>query len=453
MCGSNGTGKSSFVDALEKVLTGKCSSLDTGDQGISWKEYGKHISANGDPEVEVTLAEGENVTVLNLTTDHSKLRKQIQSFLTAACQQSFILRRRALIDFINAKPKDRYEAVEAFLNLHKFNAFEGRLKEMLERVTTRLTAASSLKQVTEETLRRQLNMAAEPIEEETCLSAINKFLSRASVSEIPTLNEAAARLAEINAILLSYTNMEQLQKVELLLTKVSELPPSADIVKTATTYREARQIYLNERAKLKGQFYAEVLEKGLKWISDDSLDHCPLCDNSINRDEVSNRLAERLAEQRELRDLDSKQANAHLNFRSSLLGHRDALRVIETQWKAVLDTEFPTVALNALAELRMGEETHRERVELERIDQDVQKLAKVNLDAVASELRKSLEAQKNVLPDFQQYSMLMEAKAGLTVALAQLDKLKLNTAEIDRLAQAQPQIKKIMELASKASAL
>ncbi len=52
LVGDNGTGKSSYIDAIEKVLTGKCSSLDTGDQGLSWDKQGKHVSSKSPPEIE-----------------------------------------------------------------------------------------------------------------------------------------------------------------------------------------------------------------------------------------------------------------------------------------------------------------------------------------------------------------------------------------------------------------
>jgi hypothetical protein len=39
-----------------------------------------------------------------------------------------MLRRRTLLAFINAKPAQRYEAIEEFLRLEKFNTFEEKLK-------------------------------------------------------------------------------------------------------------------------------------------------------------------------------------------------------------------------------------------------------------------------------------------------------------------------------------
>jgi recombinational DNA repair ATPase RecF len=451
LCGSNGTGKSSFIDALEKVLTGKCSSLDTGDQGISWKEYGKHVDADGDPEIEVTLADGENITPLNLTTDPSKLRKQLQLFLVAACQQSFILRRRALIDFINAKPKERYQALEGFLNLHRFNAFEGLLKRASDDLAGKHAAKLNLKRTIEETLRKQLNMnAGDPVEEGTCLSAISKFLGEASLQPIHTVQQASETIAEIDAMLLSDTNMDKLKEVDILLAKLAEVPLSSNAIKTGRSFKDARQRYLNEQAKLKGQFYSEVLEKGIRWINDDTLDNCPLCNNQIDRPAVTKYVAGRLADQKELLELDKKQSDAHLNFKNSLLRHKDAFQAIERKWEPVLGRKFLAPHSEAVANLVAIEIAHRRQLDMSVVDADIEKLVQINLDDIAVSLKEELESHKSVLPDFQQYSRLHQAKSSLQLVLSQLDQVKTLAFEINRLAEAQPQIKKIVDLASKA---
>lgn len=106
LCGSNGMGKSSFIDAIEKVLTGKCSSLDTGDQSISWTKHGTHIESKKPPEIEITLTDGNKNVSVKLDTYPPTLDKNIQTFLGVASQQSFILRRRTLLNFIDANPKN-----------------------------------------------------------------------------------------------------------------------------------------------------------------------------------------------------------------------------------------------------------------------------------------------------------------------------------------------------------
>ncbi|HXR04146.1 MAG TPA: ATP-binding protein [Verrucomicrobiae bacterium] len=86
LVGDNGTGKSSYVDAIEKVLTGKCSSLDTGDQGLSWDKQGKHISSKSPPEIQLVITDGNKDFSIALDTSFAALEKPVQALLSAARQ-------------------------------------------------------------------------------------------------------------------------------------------------------------------------------------------------------------------------------------------------------------------------------------------------------------------------------------------------------------------------------
>src|SRR5687768_915645 len=46
LLGDNATGKSSYIDALEYLLTRSCSSLDIGRAGVNWQDGGVHILAD-----------------------------------------------------------------------------------------------------------------------------------------------------------------------------------------------------------------------------------------------------------------------------------------------------------------------------------------------------------------------------------------------------------------------
>src|SRR5439155_6349175 len=131
LAGDNGTGKSSYIDALEKVLTGRCGSLDTGDQGLSWTKQGKNIASTSPPEIELIVANGAKD--FSITQDGAGAIRDlsIRKMLAAADRQGFLLRRRTLLAFINTKPADRYRAVADFLRLEHFNALEAKIKTLL----------------------------------------------------------------------------------------------------------------------------------------------------------------------------------------------------------------------------------------------------------------------------------------------------------------------------------
>jgi predicted ABC-type ATPase len=127
--GCNGVGKTSWVDAIEKPLTGRCSSVETGDQAVSWTKHGTHIRAT-EPSVVLVLTDGAKNYEVTLNTDPVTLPAPVRKLLTAAKQYGFILRRRTLLDFILAKPQDRYKAIQGFLNLDEYAAFERKLKDL-----------------------------------------------------------------------------------------------------------------------------------------------------------------------------------------------------------------------------------------------------------------------------------------------------------------------------------
>jgi len=106
LAGDNGTGKSSYIDALEKVLTGRCGSLDTGDQGLSWSKQGKNVASKVPPEIELIVGNGAKDCAITQDGPAPNCESSIQAMLTAACRQSFLLRRRTLLAFINAKPAE-----------------------------------------------------------------------------------------------------------------------------------------------------------------------------------------------------------------------------------------------------------------------------------------------------------------------------------------------------------
>src|SRR5271165_531061 len=94
----NGVGKTSWVDAIEKPLTGRCSSVETGDQSLSWVKHGAHINSDDPPAVTLVLSDGGSDYEIHLQSDQATLPSSVRALLSAAKQCSFILRRRTLLD-------------------------------------------------------------------------------------------------------------------------------------------------------------------------------------------------------------------------------------------------------------------------------------------------------------------------------------------------------------------
>ena len=80
--GENGTGKSSFVDALEKLFTGRVSTLDGRAQGLSSDQHGPHIR-DGQYSTRIAITfDDTSSTVFDFRTSLPSLPpKQLTSLL------------------------------------------------------------------------------------------------------------------------------------------------------------------------------------------------------------------------------------------------------------------------------------------------------------------------------------------------------------------------------------
>src|SRR6266852_1242691 len=79
--GENGTGKSSFVDALERLLLGRVSTLD-GRAGLSSERHGPHIRAQDFPTKIVLTFDDKDATSHSLETSSIFLPEQIRDYLS-----------------------------------------------------------------------------------------------------------------------------------------------------------------------------------------------------------------------------------------------------------------------------------------------------------------------------------------------------------------------------------
>lgn len=446
ICGDNGSGKSSFVEAIEKALTGKCGSLDRGVAGLSSETQGQNVGCEGPPEIELVLTDGNRDERLTLGTDRSQLPGSVQSFLEAACHQSFVLRRRTLLDFVDARPHDRYEVVERFLNLRKFMALEEDLRGMLRACQAKLEESKGEKGEAEGSIRRRLGIDPEGwLDEEACQGKVNEALDSLGMNTIESPVDARNRLEQLRVK--SGRLSDSLGSFLALVTRVEELPSGSAVLKAAQTYGELRREAVEEEAKLRGHFYGEVLTTGLQWITEDSLHFCPLCNSLIDIAEVTKWVCGRLAEHEGLTRLRQKQAEAWEAFKETLAKHRDALAALRGEWGESVGKEFPSVGQEALTGLRELATVHDALLSPDRVRSDAQVIASLHLDAVSSTLRDLAQEGAQGYPDSQQYKQLYQTEERLLTYCDDWPRVVAAEARIQRLTVASSQLQRIVELA------
>jgi hypothetical protein len=451
LAGDNGTGKSSYIDALEKVLTGRCGSLDTGDQGLSWSKQGKNVASKAPPEIELVVANGATDCAITQDGPAPNCNGSIQPMLTAARRQSFLLRRRTLLAFINAKPADRYRAVADFLRLERFNEFEGKIKTFLTTCQNEIAAHKRIKQIEEIALRQQLTISpATTVDEERCMETINATLGTVGLSPIVDIQSIPGRAREVDRQLAAFSKIEEVQKLQLLRTLTMEVPALDDLERLAITYRKARQTAVTEETKLKGNFYQQVLEEGSEWIRAGSLKQCPLCESAIDPVNVIKRVQQRLNEHKELSKLRASQDIARANFTKAVTGSADALVRIKSKWSDAMGSDLPNLAQSLIDLLNRIAAMHAVLAEPSVIEKDARELTSAASQSVLASLLTAIDSKLKGYPSADTYQRLAKAKAALQAVLIHWKKIAVADTHIDRLENARSQLQRVLELAEKA---
>ena len=166
--GENGTGKSSFVDAFEKLFTGRVSTLDGRAQGLSSDRHGPHIRNVGSPpRIAVTFDDPASSTFAQDSAPAS-LPLEIQKYVESARENLYILRRRQVLEFIDCQPRERYDLLRPFLPLSGIEAMENAIRAARERAESEAQRAGqevgryiSLERLIEQTKERYY----EPLEQ------------------------------------------------------------------------------------------------------------------------------------------------------------------------------------------------------------------------------------------------------------------------------------------------
>lgn len=259
--GENGTGKSSFVDALEWLFTGRISTLDGRAQELSSQKHGPHIRSSAPPFVSLTFAAPENITIDSMRIP-TNLSISMSQYLAGAKENLYIMRRSQLSRFIDSQPRDRYALLRPFISLGKIDEVEETFRnaadvtrEELSKVDYRIDRlASELK------LRFALRSGVTAPTEADLATSISKLLAEHGLTPLDNLGDIAGRITTLDAVLSEFGD---LSRQSTLLTAVHAL----DQVKTSIPVADI-EAALNAIVSLKERetreaaiFFESVLEE------------------------------------------------------------------------------------------------------------------------------------------------------------------------------------------------
>jgi|SRR5882672_1474249 len=316
--GENGTGKSSFIDALEKLLTGGVSTLDARGQGISSQTYGPHIRSRLEA-CEIAISFGESAS-LDLKSAVSASAHTVQEYAQAARQPVYILRRGQILAFIESQPRDRYDLLRPYLSLQEIERVETAFGGALNQSQVEADAAKSLVAQHSGELRRFLDLRGTTgeLSEDPILEALNARLRFAGRSELHRLDQIPKSIGLLNEDLSKFGDISKPAALSAVVTALGEFEEALRSLDLSQALASISNLRNREMIEVQ-VIYERVLQEGADWIEREKRTECPLCEQEMKRfspDEVIKRARARVEEKKELLDL-RQQLTSQLN---SLLG-------------------------------------------------------------------------------------------------------------------------------------
>lgn len=301
--GENGSGKSSFVDALEKLFAGRISTLDR-VQGLSSDRHGPHIRNGDNPtrlRVVFTDAPG---TVFAGDTLPDSLPAPINEYVQSAQENLYILRRRQVLDFVDSRPQERYALLRPFLPLSGIEDMESALRAAGDGAQAVAQDAKSTFDRLVTHLRRDLKLApsSQPPADEELAATVSRTLEQLKQPPIFSPEDLEGALHNLDAALAPFGDVSRQSHLASAIRVLGELREtvSGSAIQALSFALQAMRAKEAEEAHV---FYEAVLEQGARWIEEEQRNTCPLCEKEIAPETTIARARERLSAMRQLLEL------------------------------------------------------------------------------------------------------------------------------------------------------
>lgn len=331
--GENGTGKSSFVDALEFYFAGTVSHLE-GSQGISTNRHAPHIHSDQfQTEVIIGFDQPEFVGIRNLRS-LSEIHGDLQDYHALGANSRFVLRRKNLLDFILAQPGPRYDQLAAIIGVSDLDKVERAFMQVRDELETQVNI-----------LRNQIQAEKHKLDE---------LLGSTDYSDEGVLISLNDKLVGLHQPILQ--NLEEAEKRKLIIVSESRSPEDTlAVVNIANGHTQAQELLRQlhffkdyqkfwqsieslqaDATQVRELLFQEALVASRKLlIQYTDLDYCPVCLQTIDRMNILDSLEKRV---RSAHSIEEKSAEIKLlrdNFIAEIQGQLARLKNLTSQVLAV----------------------------------------------------------------------------------------------------------------------
>lgn len=339
--GDNGTGKSSIVDAIESVLAQEVTLYSENRQGVSWDSAAQHVRCNS-YSAKLSLFSNGNEFSVGRSTKSQSLPGEIQNYAESARSSKFVFRRHQLVSFIANQPKDRYVALEYFLDLQKFAAIEHEIKQIADIAKNRKVALQAECTGYEAAIRRILfNGSQSVIDDTSVIHALNEFLAAAQIAACPDIKTAKDALKTAEDRAKAEISEKRLGAISALKSALQRMPTGEELLLYVESLLEAAAGFLEARSAATEEGLIDWLIKGREVVSQDTSGRCPLCRQSVDRQGLLAQLDNRIGSNRRYTEARNHFVSRSGEFCSAARRFLDALPVIINDWRATVGGEAP----------------------------------------------------------------------------------------------------------------
>lgn len=339
--GDNGTGKSSIVDAIECILSRDVTLFPESRQGVSWDNAAQHVRCDA---YNVSLMLHSNGTEVSIgkTTKSQRIPDEIRKYIDTAKSNKFVFRRHQLISFILNQPKDRYAALEGFLELEKFTEIENKIKQIVEQIKSKKVAAQAECAGHEAGMRRILfSDSQNTIDDTSIIKALNVFLTAAQIPECSAIANAKDALKTAEAKARAEISEKRLGAISALKSALQRMPTSEELAHYVESLLDAASGLIEARSVATEEGLIDWLIKGREVVSQDSTGYCPLCKQSVDQQDLLVQLDARISSNRRYIEARSHFASRSGEFCSAAKRSLDALPGIISDWGTTVGGEVP----------------------------------------------------------------------------------------------------------------
>lgn len=280
IAGENGSGKSSVIDALEYLFTDHVSKLK-GRQDVRENWAIPHLQGET-PAVSLYFSgDGEQPVTAEYPAGKISLPDQFRSFVDLAASRRFILRREQILNFVTARPGDRYSQISELIGLAELDEIEGNWKRKRD-------ALSKQRKKLEEDLAiikgRISELLEKPVElEQDLIHAINRELANHNLNAIFNRNDLKILQEKLAKQGIPSEKQEQLRQLTNLRKDVRDAFASLETLAAhLQSWRECQRAFIEMSAVLTESDFEKLLDEAQQLVDQRApMQFCPVCEQPI----------------------------------------------------------------------------------------------------------------------------------------------------------------------------